>query len=263
MKVNKKEFKAKVDDKEMVFFVIRPTFKITQEAGGVRSRTFAEAIKNRAILRTELDNILKERGLWSNEKQLELEKLDSQLDHLLLTLKGGGIKLSKGRKIALDIKKLRNERSQLLSERVSLDSSTAEGQAENESLSYIVSRCIVNEEGNPHFKTYEEYQENRASEVARKGFGAYIELISDINVDFENSLPENQFLKSYKFIDDKGRFLNKEGKLVDIDGRLVDEKGRWINEKGELVDKDGNLVDEDGNYLVETKPFLDDDGNPV
>lgn len=260
---NKKEFKATVDDKEITLFVIRPTVKIQKEAGDLRSKRFSESVSNGAMLRCELDTHMKKRKLWDKDKQKELEKLDDSIDKLILSLKKGGIKLSEGKKLAFEIKKLRSERRDLLSERVSLDSSTAEGQAENESLSYIVSRCILNEEGNPYFKTYDDFIENRNSDPARKGFSAYIELISDINTDFENELPENKFLHSYNFIDKKGRFINKEGKLVDVDGKLVDEKGRWINEKGEYVDKNGDLVDEQGNYIVETLPFLDDDGNVV
>jgi hypothetical protein len=81
--------------------------------------------------------------------------------------------------------------------------------------------------------------------------------------DYEEKLPENKFLKQYKFVDDKLRFINKEGKLVDEEGRLLDENGRFINDKGEYVDKDGNLVTLDGEYVVEFKPFLDDSGKPI
>ena len=70
-------------------------------------------------------------------------------------------------------------------------------------------------------------------------------------------------MKQYKFVDDKLRLINKDGKLVDEQGRLIDENGRFINEKGEFVDKDGNLVNSEGDYVVEFTPFLDDDGKPV
>jgi hypothetical protein len=261
---NKKEFTITVDDKEIVLAAVRPSYKVQNQASLLRTRTFAEAVKSGSILRTELDHYMKDRGMWDEEKQKQLEQYDNKINELTLKLKKGGIKLSDGRSIALEIKKLRGARRDLLVDRTSLDSNTAEGQSENESLNYLVSRCIVyNDSGEPYFKTYEEFLENRNNTIARAGFSAYIELISDISLDFENTLPENNFLRKYKFIDEKGRFINKEGKLVDVDGRLVDEKGRWVNTEGKYVDKDGNLIDDDGNYLVESEPFLDDDGNPV
>jgi hypothetical protein len=81
--------------------------------------------------------------------------------------------------------------------------------------------------------------------------------------DYEEKLPENKFLKQYKFVDDKLRLVNKEGKLVDEKGRLIDNNGRFINETGQFVDKNGNLVDDKGDYVVEFSPFLDDNGKPV
>ena len=74
--------------------------------------------------------------------------------------------------------------------------------------------------------------------------------------NYEKNLPENKFLKQYKFVDDNLRFINKDGKLVDQDGRLIDENGRYINQNGEYVDKEGNLVDDKGDYVVQFQPFL-------
>ncbi len=261
---NKKVFTVKVDDKDIELAVVKPSYEVQHKSALVRSKMFASAIKNGAILRSELDDEMKKRNLWNTEKQKQLEELNEKINTLTMRLQKGGIKLSDGRQLALDIKRARGERNQLLSDRVALDGSTAEGQSENEALSYIVSRCIINnEDGNPHYKTYEDYLENRSSEISRRGFELYVELISDINVNFENSLPENKFLQTYKFIDEKGRFINKEGHYVDIDGKLIDEDGNFINEKGEKIDRNGNRVDENGNYIVESQPFLDDDGNPI
>jgi hypothetical protein len=88
-------------------------------------------------------------------------------------------------------------------------------------------------------------------------------MIYGLDNNYEANLPENKFLKKYKFVDDKLRYINKNNQLTDRDGRLVDEQGRFIDKAGNFVDKYGNRVDSEGEYIAEFKPFLDDDGNPV
>ena len=90
-----------------------------------------------------------------------------------------------------------------------------------------------------------------------------ISVRTSLDNDYESNLPENKFLKKYKFIDDKLRLVDKKGRLIDADGKLIDEEGRYIDDQGNYIDKYGNRVDKDGEYLVESKPFLDDDGNPI
>jgi len=88
-------------------------------------------------------------------------------------------------------------------------------------------------------------------------------MLYGIDPDYEKRLPENEFLKKYKFVDDQLNYIDKKGRRVDSEGRLVNEDGRYINEDGKLVDIEGNLVDEEGNYIVEFTPFLDDEGKPI
>ena len=92
--------------------------------------------------------------------------------------------------------------------------------------------------------------------------GTIYEIISALS-EHNKNLPENSFLKSYKFVDEDLRLVNKDGQLVDLEGRLVNEEGRYIDADGNFIDVDGNPVSEEGDYKFEFTPFLDDDGNPV
>jgi hypothetical protein len=88
-------------------------------------------------------------------------------------------------------------------------------------------------------------------------------MLYGLDNDYESNLPENKFLKKYKFVDEKLRLVDKKGRLIDNEGRLIDESGRYVDENGSFVDKFGNKVDADGDYIVEQQPFLDDDGKPI
>jgi len=109
----------------------------------------------------------------------------------------------------------------------------------------------------------EEYLNRAGEEVSLLGAQNLANMLYGLDNNYESNLPENKFLKKYRFIDDKLRLVDKKGRLIDSDGRLVDENGRFIDENGNFVDKYGNKVDAEGDYIVDTQPFLDDEGKPV
>jgi hypothetical protein len=257
-------FTALVDGKDKEMFVRSPSLQDQKEATKYYNQTFSEALKAKAVVRAKLDDLLVEQGLWDATKQAKFTQLQSEILDGEKRLAKGGIKLTEAKEVAMKMKKTREELRDLISVKTSLDTHTAEGQADNARFNYLVSACTMIKENNqPFFKNYEDYNNRSTEPAAILAAQNLAGMLYGLDSDYEDKLPENKFLKQYKFLDDKLRLINKEGKLVDQDGRLIDEKGRFINEKGEYVDKDGALVDKDGDYIVEFKPFLDDNDNPI
>jgi hypothetical protein len=258
-------FKITKDEKDIELSVKSPSVQDQREAQKVYNRAFTDAIKAQGIVRAKMDDVLREQGLWDDNKQQELNKLQAQIMQGERKLAKGGIKLKEAREVALEMKKIRDEVRDLISVRTSLDSNTAEGQADNARFNYLVSACVVykDNEQKHYFNNLDDYLERIEDPAALKGAQVLANMIYGLDNDYEKNLPENKFLLKYKFVNENLRFINNDGKLVDREGRLIDEAGRFINESGEYVDKDGNRVDEHGDYIVDAKPFLDDDGKPV
>jgi len=253
-----------IEGKKTEFFVRLPSFKDQREAQKIYNQAFSDAVKSGCIVRGRLNDLLKEQGLWDDQKEMKLNNMQHQLTAMEQTLAKGGISLQRARGTALEIRKMRDDVRTLIASRTNLDNNTAEGQADNARFNYLVSVCLVySENKKPYFGSYEQYLNKSADPVAIKAAQILASRLYGLDDDYEKNLPENKFLKQYKFVDEELRFINKEGKLTDVDGRLVDENGRYINEKGEFVDKDGKRVDDEGEYIIEFKPFLDDDGKPV
>lgn len=259
-----REFTAKVNGTDTEFLVRSPSLQDQKESNKVYNQSFSDAIKAKAIVRAKIDELLKEQGLWDDGKQFKFNQLQADILERERQLAKGGIPLSRAKNIALEIKKLREDIKDLISVKTALDGHTAEGQADNARFNYLVSACTVYKENNqPYFNGLEDYLNRITEDVAFKAAQTLANLMYGLDNDYESNLPENKFLKQYKFIDDKLRLINKNGQLIDDEGRLIDEAGRFINEKGEFIDKYGHRVDIDGEYIVESQPFLDDNGKPI
>lgn len=261
------QFEIEKNGKKITLVVREPTIEDGNKARNIYRKEFAEGLKNGGILRLNLEKIAREQGIWNDEKEEQQRKIDEQLADKTIKLKSGGIKLSEAKQLAVDIRNLRNERRNLLSEKSSLDTHTIEGQADNARFNSLVSSCLVyKDNGKSYYSSMEEYLNNAGNEEAFKAAQLLAKMLYGLDEKFEENLPENQFLKKYKFINDDLNYVNKEGKMVDEEGRLIDENGRYIkiiNGEKKFVDKFGRLVDENGQYVVEEKPFLDDEGNPI
>lgn len=258
------DFKVEVNGEEKTFMVRSPSLTDQREAQKVYNQAFTDAIKSKSVVRAKMDDLLQEQGLWNAEKQAEYTRLQNELLEGERKLAKGGFALSEAKKLAMKMRTIRNQIRELISVRTSLDNHSAEGQADNARFNYLVSVCVVYKDNDKnYFASLEDYMSRIDDPVALAGAQKLANMIYGLDNNFEKNLPENKFLKRYKFVNDDLRFIDKKGRTVDSEGRLVDENGRYINEAGQFIDKDGNPVDADGEYMFDAQPFLDDEGNPV
>lgn len=259
-----KTFKATVDGNEKEFLVKSPTLENQREAQKVYNQAFTDAIKSKSVVRAKLDELLEDQGLWNDEKQAKFTLLQKELLEGEKRLAKGGFSVNEAKDLAIKMKRIRDDIRDLISVRTSLDNHSAEGQADNARFNYLVSVCVVyNDTKQPYFNSLEDYLNRSTEPVALMAAQNLANMLYGLDNDYESNLPENKFLKKYKFVDEKLRLVDKKGRLIDSEGRLIDESGRFVDENGNFVDKFGNRVDADGEYIVEQQPFLDDDGKPI
>lgn len=258
------DFKVVVGEETKTFMVRSPSLTDQREAQKVYNQAFTDAIKSKSVVRAKMDDLLEEQGLWNEGKQKEYNDLQKELLEGERKLAKGGFALSEAKKMAIKMREVRSKIRELISVRTSLDNHSAEGQADNARFNYLVSVCVVYKDSDKkYFESLEDYMGRIDDPVALAGAQKLANMIYGLDNDFEKNLPENKFLRKYKFVNDNLRFIDKQGRTVDSEGRLIDENGRYINDNGEFIDKEGNRVDADGEYLVDSQPFLDDNGNPV
>lgn len=264
-KKKKEVFTVNVDGQKVELAVEKPNQKHLSEAQKVYNRVYYEAIESGAIVRPKVESIMRSQNLWNDDMKKEADEiLQKIMDHEQKIIRGG-VRLSQGKIMSLELRELRDRQLNLLRKRNELDGNTAEAQAESARFNKLVSLCTVyNDTGEQFFSNYDDYIEksDEPSSVTAATRLAFI--VHNLDPNYEQNLPENKFLKQWKMVDDKLRLINKDGHLIDLEGRLIDEERRFVNGKGEYVDRNGQVVDNQGNYVSnETQPFLDEDGNPL
>jgi hypothetical protein len=254
-----------IDGKTVKIVVRRPTGSINTKASRVAAKIWNECVSDGIMTKKELSEFMKKRNIWDKDKEnreQELLKSLSELEKKLAfgTGKGGRVKASEGKDTAIEIREKRIELRDLIAERLSLEGNTAEALSDNVRFDYIVAMCTYYENGEKVYNSIEDYDEKSDDEIAYAAASAMAQMMYSLDKDFEKSLPENKFLSKYHYTNDDGALVNKDGKTIDLDGRLINEFGHYLNDKGERVDRDGNPLDENGRYISqveyveETKP---------
>ena len=260
MSENKFEDSVVLEDGTTVkVHVKKPDNDSIKNADRYRAKSWNEAFKDGVLTKKEVHEIMKERGIWDDEKASLEAKLTEEIIGLERKLyRGDGNrkpKLSEGRSIAIDMKTKRNDLRDLIAERISMDENTAEALADNARFDYLVSCCTFYSETDERvFPTYEDYNQRSSDDIANVAAQLLAQMMYNLDADFEASLPENQFLKQFGLINKDGDLVdpNNKGVLIDTNGKKINSVGHYVDDQGNRVDVNGVPIDKEGLYeLVE------------
>ena len=240
-------------------YVKKPDNDSVKAADRCRAKCWNDAFKDGVLTKKEVHGIMKERGIWDDEKASLEAKLTEEIIGLERKLyRGDGKrkpKLSEGRSIAIEMKTKRNELRDLIAERISMDENTAEALADNARFDYLVSCCaFYSDTDEPVFPSYEDYNQRSSDEIANGAAQLLAKMMYNLDADFEASLPENQFLKQFGLINEDGELVDPNNKdvLIDTNGKKINSVGHYVDDEGNRVDVHGVPIDKEGLYeLVE------------
>jgi hypothetical protein len=242
--------KVKVEYNGQVLYVKKPGYKELSEAKLHSARVFNQARISNAMMKAQLWDYMRVQGIWNDDRQKELDSIVTFINESVTELdkgKNGKYKtLSDARKVALDIRVARVVQRNLLSQYTELEGLTIEGLSEQANFDYLMSLCIYNEDGSRKFSTVEEYFETSGDDIIRLCANELSYFVyNNLDKNWESKLPENKFLAKYKFVDDKLRLIDENGKFVNRDFKLVDEAGELIEKEAEAPKEDFLEFDND------------------
>lgn len=253
---------------EVISYVRRPNSKDYKEAKLYSTAIVSDMIRRKTqdgkpafLVRSQLPDIRREAGIWTEEHAQKVVDLSKQIESLEVKLYAGKMKKSEGRDIAFKLEDLRREQLSLITRMNAMDENTIEAAQENSEFDYLVSVCALDEEGVELFESVDDYKERAADEPFYYAIAQELQNILYGFKQIEDSVkerPEYKFLSKFGFMNDKLELVDKDGNLVNRLGKRIDKEGYLINELGERVDRDGNKVDTNGNRTVEFGEFTDD-----
>ena len=240
--------------------VKQPTNAVLKGADRMKSKVWNESIQDGILTKRELGVLMRKRGIWDENKDKEETRITQQIVKLEKELyhgkevKGKGKrrkpKVSEGRDIAVQIRRLRLELRDLIAERIGLEDNTAESIADNARFDYLVAHCTFHKSGQNVYKNFEDYDNRSADQIAFTAASAVGEMLYNIDAGFEANLPENKFLTKFGLVNDKLELVDPSNaeSLIDVDGHKIDEDGYRLNDDGQRVDKEGNILNDEGYY---------------
>ena len=257
-------FTVTVDNKDIDLSIRTPDGNDYNEADMVKSRTWYKAVQEGIPTVKQVEETLIKLEIWDDEKQKEVEDIRKEIQDKEYQLTKGNMKISKGRKLALEIKEKRTKIRELVMERSVYYNDSAEGKAENMHFNTLVSRCLVyNDTNSPYFKDLDDYNKNSNTPTAIWAANRLANVIYGIGREAEKGFVENEFLLKFKLVNDDLQLVDDKENLVDEDGNRVDILGNKVNKNGNIIDDNGRPRDEKGRPIVESKPFLDKDGKAI
>jgi len=240
---------------KVTIYVKKPSNEIISGADIHRAKRWNECIRDDIITKKELATLMEKRGIWDKSKSDKEDDISSKITTLEKDLyrgrNGKKPKVSEGKKLALEMKKLRIELRNLISERLSLEENTAEALSDNARFDYFVAHCTFYKDSDKRvYNSVEDYNSKSSDTIAFTAASMLGNILYNLDSDFEKNLPENKWLSTFNLSDDKGNLVNSDGQQVDSEGRVINELGHFLDEKGNRVDANGVPLDEDGNYLL-------------
>ncbi len=253
----------KEDGTVMKIEVKKPNAHLINKAQKIGAKVWTESVKDGLFTKVSLNDFMKENGIWDDHKEEEQNTITENIKllerQIALGVDGRKLKVSEGKRKAIEIRQLRIKLRQLISEKIALEANTAEGLADNAKFNFLVANCTYDAGGQKVYKSLDDYDENSDDEVAFAAAATLGQMMYNLDNSYEEELPENQFLKQFNLVDEDLSLVDKSGNRVDVDGTKVNDKGWLVNDDGERIDRDGNLLNDQGQIILQAE--YEDDVN--
>ena len=253
----RKEFTIEEDGKEVKFCVKPPSREDLEESDRMYACKIGSLLKSEKsgdlLLRDQLDKFLQREGIWTDQDEADIDEINTNIKAKLTKLRKGGLKLSEGREICIQILEHRSQMAIVRSKRRSFDESTVEYIAEQEKIDYLIFADTVGaDNGNRCWESFEDMKSDKDNSVYAAAATKMYEFVFGVDDQFEQRLPENRWLKKYSFINEDLRFTNRKT------GDLVDRKGDPVStDQLDILDQFNDIQGE----IISEEPFIDDDTN--
>lgn len=207
------------DGEDLTLIFKRPSQSILSKAHLVFRKAYSHGLREGYLLSKEVDNILRARGLWDDEKDNEVEALRLEISSLEDKLGDSDLSDEKGRQVCESLIEKREELFEINSMVSSISDNTCEAVAAEEKNYFLAANCVYNSTGlSKVYKSVEDYKarldEPGAADCYREALIAGLEasLGRELPSDLTEEYAENKWLNSKVEVEPKKKKKKKSSK---------------------------------------------------
>jgi len=197
------------DDNELVLKLTRPSQKVLNKSDLVYRTTFSKALREGVLTSAEVDKILRDRGIWDDEKEAEAAEIRAKIVDFEAKLADKSLSNEQGTAICDEITKTRVELMRHNSIYTTVADNTCENMGNEARNQFLCVSCVYdNKTGLKVYKDVDDFQ-NRLDEAS--ALDSYREtMISSLEVAMGRDLPSDltEEYAERKWLSDRG--LDKE-----------------------------------------------------
>lgn len=178
---------------EKNYKIVKPTIGQTTEADIAYSKAYTLAIKAGLLPRAAMEVEVEKNKLWPDENEAKLLQVSEELQAEVAKIRNSETSKADKALARLNFIEKRNEVIRLTALKQSLFMHTAETKGDEAKTSYLISKCVLNEDGSKVWNTQEDFTNERSSDIVERLVQELISFISglDDKIDQMNSLLED------------------------------------------------------------------------
>jgi hypothetical protein len=217
-----KIFEVKDGENVIEGVAVSPNSEVLTEATIVYNRELKRALASGNLLAAAFSKYLIEQGLWTEEKERRLTILNLTIRKFEKKLKNKNQPESEARESAKELRKLRNELNELITEQSRYTDNTAEGIADNARFNFLCVKCILDKNSRkPYYSSVEDFVNKSNTEYTSVAVGALSSILYGVDSDFREKYPEEIFFKRFK--EDEVELTDEQQEIKDLLEEVVKE----------------------------------------
>lgn len=173
-----------------------PNSKEMSDANWEYSRAFNKALVADLPTNSQMEELLKKRGIWTDADDKEVDNLRERVGSLELILSKKSLK-DKSKATVKMVEELSAARAELIRKTTSYQeymSQTVEAKAEEARTSFLISLATSNLDDSPVWNTVDEFMTDRRAELVNTATYEYVTFSAGLPSDYVNEFTEVKFL---------------------------------------------------------------------
>jgi len=187
------KFECEINGQKANFILKQEDINIQRLCDIQYHKSYVQAMKDGLLPRASLEQLMKEKEIWTSIEEDKLHELQTELNGLVIKLESNK-NLTEGMKIAQRIANLRSAVVLLYEARSSVFQNSCEFFADQVRREAYLAYATHAENGDKAFKNYEDFITQRDSPVALGAMQALVRFISNEFQKTLDQLPENKVM---------------------------------------------------------------------